>query len=423
MGTVFYDMGFLSSADVIECSASDLIAPYVGQTAGCVRAQFDKGLGKVLFIDEAYRLADGGFATEAVNEIVDILTKPKYAAKMIVILAGYDQDMNKLLAVNAGLSSRFPEEILFRNMSPEVCLELLHKELKRKKIDCLEMEDPTCAAYKEILKVLTDFSSLPSWGNCRDIITLGKAMAVCTFKKAGSSKPTKPTLTVAEALEVMRTMYAERKDRCENVPADSTTKFTGIPQTMNQSPPKPHAISTSIVAAKQEKSETEFAPPPVEEEETGIQPDQDRDAGVPDDIWKQLQADKAAEEQALRAYDDTVRRLEAAKTAEAAQAALKEKLARAKAMAKDEAERNEALRKLEKARVKELEARAERERAAAALAKALKEEQERKRREAQAQEKLRAMGVCVAGFRWIKQSQGYRCAGGTHFVSNIQLGI
>jgi hypothetical protein len=36
---------------------------------------------------------------------------------------------------------------------------------------------------------------------------------------------------------------------------------------------------------------------------------------------------------------------------------------------------------------------------------------------------LRQMGVCVAGFRWIKQASGYRCAGGTHYISNSQLGV
>ena len=56
-------------------------------------------------------------------------------------------------------------------------------------------------------------------------------------------------------------------------------------------------------------------------------------------------------------------------------------------------------------------------------------EEERKKREAEkrkeqaAQQKLRNLGVCVAGFRWIKQAGGYRCAGGAHFVTDAQLGL
>ena len=106
MGQVYYDMGFLSTAKVVECSASDLIGQYVGQTGPKTQKQLEKALGQVLFVDEAYRRAEGLFATEAVNELVDILTKPKFLGKMVVILAGYDDDMNRLLSVNPGPAHR-----------------------------------------------------------------------------------------------------------------------------------------------------------------------------------------------------------------------------------------------------------------------------------------------------------------------------
>lgn len=81
-------MGFLGTAEVVECSATDLIGQYIGQTGPKVQQQFDKALGKVLFIDEAYRLGQGHFSKEAMGEIVDATTKDKYAKKMIIILAG-----------------------------------------------------------------------------------------------------------------------------------------------------------------------------------------------------------------------------------------------------------------------------------------------------------------------------------------------
>src|SRR5580698_6081405 len=105
MGRVFYDMGILSSDEVVECSASDLVGQYVGQTGPKTKKLFEKGLGKVLFVDEAYRLSEGHFAKEAVDELVGILTDETFKSKLVVILAGYDQEMNKLLAVNPGLSS------------------------------------------------------------------------------------------------------------------------------------------------------------------------------------------------------------------------------------------------------------------------------------------------------------------------------
>jgi len=50
-------------------------------------------------------------------------------------------------------------------------------------------------------------------------------------------------------------------------------------------------------------------------------------------------------------------------------------------------------------------------------------DEQRRKKEQQAQVKLREMGVCVQGFVWKKQHGGYRCAGGSHYVSNTALGL
>lgn len=113
MGNVYYDMGFLSSADVIESSATDLIGQYIGQTGPKTQALLEKALGKVLLVDEAYRPGENHFAKEAIDEIVDCITKPKFKQRLIIILAGYDNDINRLMAINPGLTSRFPESIPF----------------------------------------------------------------------------------------------------------------------------------------------------------------------------------------------------------------------------------------------------------------------------------------------------------------------
>lgn len=72
IGQVYYDLGFLSEVQVVECSASDLIGQYVGQTGPKTVKQLELGLGKVLFIDEAYRLGQGHFSQEAIDELVDV---------------------------------------------------------------------------------------------------------------------------------------------------------------------------------------------------------------------------------------------------------------------------------------------------------------------------------------------------------------
>ena len=96
MGKVYYNMGLLSTDEVVECSASDFIGQYAGHTGPKAKAMLERGLGKVLFIDEAYQLADGQYATEAINELIHLLTTPRYSSKMVIILAGYTGDMDRL---------------------------------------------------------------------------------------------------------------------------------------------------------------------------------------------------------------------------------------------------------------------------------------------------------------------------------------
>jgi AAA+ superfamily predicted ATPase len=188
MGKVFYDMGFLAKADVVECSATELVGSYVGQTGPKVQKVLENALGRVLFIDEAYRLAGEGFAKEAMDEIVDCLTKLKYAQKLIVILAGYDDDINRLMAQNPGLTSRFPEAIIFRGLEPTDCLDLLIRLLrgrqldmrkKKKDLDLSTLEVPARDFKQEILDQFNTLGRITNWANARDVQTIAKSILAC----------------------------------------------------------------------------------------------------------------------------------------------------------------------------------------------------------------------------------------------------
>jgi hypothetical protein len=142
-------------------------------------------LGKVLFIDEAYRLAEGGrssYAHEAVSELVDCLTKPKFFGKIIVILAGYEDEMNALLSMNPGLASRFPEEIMFDLLPPAGCLQVLQKKLQETGIEMPLMEgDDNSFEKMQLERLLRALGQTPSWGNARDVETLAKNIARKVF--------------------------------------------------------------------------------------------------------------------------------------------------------------------------------------------------------------------------------------------------
>ncbi|KAH0541822.1 hypothetical protein FGG08_003705 [Glutinoglossum americanum] len=420
MGQIFYDMGFLSSTEVVECSASDLIGQYVGHTGPKTQQQLEKGLGKVLFVDEAYRLGEGQFASDAVNQLVDLLTKPKFAGKIVVILAGYDDDMNKLMAANAGLSSRFPEEVVFRNMTPVHCLQLLERELRRKGIAAIALQDPKSPLHVKMLDLVGKFSSLPNWGNARDILTLAKTMISYVFKTTGSSAAL--TLSSKEALACTETMLTERQNRCAILPPGESSRPLMEPtQILHCAPPAPtvarvtQGTKRSFAEHHSDESEDEHEDP-----HSRLESRLRRDPSVSNEIWSQLQIDLQTQNLAQQASAHELQcNQESAGALATFHAAKAEELACAKAKSDEDRNNEELRRKLEEARIQEQLARRARE---AARAKLEREEQMR-REEAKIQAKLRDLGVCPVGFRWVKQGNGYRCTGGAHFVTNAQLGI
>jgi hypothetical protein len=396
-----------------------LIGQYVGQTGPKTIKQLERGLGKVLFVDEAYRLSEGYFAQEAVNELVDMMTKPKFAGKMVIILAGYDNDMNNLLRVNEGLSSRFADEIIFPSLSPKQCLQLLEHSLKQSHITIPTLQDPS--THGEFLNPITELSKLPSWGNARDVQTLAKSMVRIVFQTS-TAKVGQLTLSKENAMTCIQAMLTDRRAR-GTTPAKPPADFTSMVQMKDAPPQPPPSFSTSTAnhtiseAAKEEEEE------PLTPAGTTDAIDPTRDAGVSDDIWAQLQKDQQIAELQAQTWEARIRaEEEACRIAEAMEKKLAEEAAALRALqAKTEAEALELLRRREEARIREVEANAEKERKRRALEESRRRELERKRVEEMAQVKLKEMGVCPVGYQWIKQGHGYRCAGGSHFVSDAEL--
>lgn len=126
-GKLLNAMGILSSDNFVETDRAGLVAGYVGQTALKTKAVIQSALDGVLFIDEAYALssdaATGGFGKEAINTLVKDMDD--HRDRLVVILAGYSEDMRAFLEANPGLSSRFPNTIDFPDYSPEELLEII----------------------------------------------------------------------------------------------------------------------------------------------------------------------------------------------------------------------------------------------------------------------------------------------------------
>jgi ATPase family associated with various cellular activities (AAA) len=226
----------------MDCSASDLIGQYVGHTGPKTRDKLTEALGRVLFVDEAYRFCDGGFGKEAVNELVDCLTRPKFMGKIVVILAGYTKNMEKLLRMNPGLASRLPKEIIFSNMAAQECSRLLEQEIRKPEIHVVPaIKDTAPAQYQSMENMLTKLSKLPSWGNGCDVKHLANSTCSVAF---ANSAPSSPTLAVG-AVHVLRELEAMLKAqtvRCVDVrwSPNSIPRRSSLPSRVRTRDPPNH---------------------------------------------------------------------------------------------------------------------------------------------------------------------------------------
>jgi SpoVK/Ycf46/Vps4 family AAA+-type ATPase len=122
MGEILCEYGLLNSSDVVECSRSQIIGQYSGQTAPKVRELFEGAKGKVLFFDEIYSLVTSehdDFGKEAINEIVALMTSTEYQGQMAFVIAGYPHETNNFIAQNPGLHGRFNHYVDFEDYTNE----------------------------------------------------------------------------------------------------------------------------------------------------------------------------------------------------------------------------------------------------------------------------------------------------------------
>ncbi|WP_344561424.1 AAA family ATPase [Streptomyces axinellae] len=122
LGRAFYALGLLGGDHLVEAQRADLVGEFLGQTAVKANELIDSALGGVLFVDEAYALSNSGYTKGDAygDEALQVLLKraEDNRDQLVVILAGYPEGMDRLLAANPGLSSRFTTRVDFPSYRP-----------------------------------------------------------------------------------------------------------------------------------------------------------------------------------------------------------------------------------------------------------------------------------------------------------------
>ena len=158
--------GVLAGDGFAEQSALNLQGEYLGQTKKRVDDLVASAPGGMVFIDEAYNLAGRGlslFAQEAVDQLTYCMTSDTYRGKSIIVLAGYKAEMDSMLAAaNPGFRSRFKQRISFPDWDGADVVAYVQRQCDEEGFSL------TVAARDMLLSALEQMSKRPGWANARD---------------------------------------------------------------------------------------------------------------------------------------------------------------------------------------------------------------------------------------------------------------
>ena len=410
MAHMLHEIGILAQDSIVICNGQDLTGDFVGQTSTKVNDIMAEAQGGVLFIDEAYTLGNGHYAQEAIDQLVDLMTKPEHEFKTVIILAGYTREMEQMLACNSGLISRMKGRIEFPDWDVQDCLRMVQNTTAQQGIPLEE------AAVALLAQELDEIRGRQGWANARDCHTTMRELYAARALRLTSEAEHAPSFTDTDAKQAMETLRAQRPlgdaPGIKDARAQGTThvaRFQDAPAPAQESHNEAtHGVTGGELQQELEKmalegvgdGRTVFAALLEACKNAGYDASHDKrkalvsillkvqdGANFPDDIiqpvLKKTNLNETTAMELLRPQVGTV-------------------LSSMQAAVKEEEARLEAIKRLE--REKRLE-------------EARKKEQEHRKM----QENLRRCGRCPAGFDWHPENGGWRCNGGSHWVSNAQL--
>jgi SpoVK/Ycf46/Vps4 family AAA+-type ATPase len=219
---IFYAFGLLDTPSVVEAHRADLVGEYLGATAIKTNELIDSALGGVLFIDEAYSLVNEGdgqadrFGSEAVQALLTRAEDDR--DNLIVILAGYERQMENFLGSNPGLTSRFAVRVKFPGYTPAELLALADLAIERRS----ELLDPD--ARPVLWRLFEDV------GRRRIIDELGNGRFVRSLlEKAGQARDVR--VMAGEAEPSSADLVTLRGSDLQHAFAELTTRFRGYSET------------------------------------------------------------------------------------------------------------------------------------------------------------------------------------------------
>jgi SpoVK/Ycf46/Vps4 family AAA+-type ATPase len=218
IGEILRDLNILRRGHLVSCSASDLVSQNVGGTAQRTRDRIEQALGGVLFIDEAYTLSDqrGGFGAEAIAELLQRMEE--YREQVVVIVAGYSENMATFLDSNPGLPGRFPERnrIDFPDYEPAELDTILRSMVRD---HGFELDEEMACALGEVVAGIHRHRSR-HFGNAREMRELAEELVDTWSDAFDGAAGSERLLTVRDIPERFARFVGERPPSEEELLAE-----------------------------------------------------------------------------------------------------------------------------------------------------------------------------------------------------------
>lgn len=173
LAQIYRTLEVVPRGQLVEADRSLLVAGYVGQTATKTRAVVESALGGMLLVDEAYALVRGGendFGREAIDTLVKLMED--HRADLVVVAAGYTDEMGRFLDANPGLRSRFAKTIVFPDYSDEELVAIFTS------MGTKQRYVPDASAVERLRAVLAAVPHTKGFGNARLVRNLFEAAIV-----------------------------------------------------------------------------------------------------------------------------------------------------------------------------------------------------------------------------------------------------
>ncbi|AUY53473.1 right-handed parallel beta-helix repeat-containing protein [Streptomyces sp. CB01881] len=237
-GAVLAELGILGLGHIVEVARADLVAQIIGGTAIKTTEVFTRALGGVLFVDEAYTLTNQSrgtgpdFGQEAVETLMKLMED--HRDEIVVIVAGYSEQMDQFLASNPGMASRFSRTVEFPNYAPAELVTIVRGLCAK---HCYEL---TGGAVDALTRHFEDVPKGPTFGNGRVARQVFESMISNQASRLAVRPPAEDgELSVLTAADV--TAVHGETVRGETVRGDADRPPAAVPRALPEPPASPAA--------------------------------------------------------------------------------------------------------------------------------------------------------------------------------------